>query len=368
MAHRAPVAASEGPPSPSFAVVPVGDPPAIAADVIGWSGELQDALQKHGLRTLDQPAKLRRLGLEGADYGEIDAAYAQARAKASAGEFGESARGLRNVVEGLEQLFGYADTFPRWSRAMLQLARVEQLLSRHDEARGVVERLLHADPLIAPDPEIFPPSFMAAFDKIRSEVRRRPRARLVVSAGTSGAQIFLEGRPVGAGTATLNLPAGDYRVRVVVGEVRLKERTIHLKGGFQKVQIDASFAKALRRQPMVGLVAAEPERYRHLTELGSLLGVERLFVVTASRGGADRFLSVEVVRGSSGCALEIARLKLASSGPIPGGIAAVAAVLVKGEPSPLMELGLLQRSPASSSGSRPACGPDIPSREPPPRR
>jgi len=361
--------------APSAAVVPVGEPPAVGADVLRWSLELQDALQVNGQRLLGEPAKLRLLGLESASYGDLDAAYAKARAIASAGEYADAERELRAIVEGLERLFGHADAFPRWSRAMLQLARVEQILSRPEETRRVVDRLLHADPLVSPDPDLFPPSFLSVFDQVREEVRRQPRAKLVVSTGTAGGAIFLEGREVGAGTATLSLPPGPYRIRVVVDEVRLPERTVTLQRGEERLHVDASFAAALKRQPMVALVAAEAGRFRLAAELGAALGVERLYLVTESRSGAERYLVVEVLGGASGCTLDVARLRLASSGPPPGGIAALAAVLAKGESSPLLELGLLQRvqPPASpwregSACKRPASPGNPPPSAPPPAK
>lgn len=325
------------------AVVPVGDPPSLGADVVGWSKEFQEALQKMGRGPLGEQDKARLLGFTSASYGDLDSAYAQARAKAAAGDYAEAARVMRSVVEGLERLFGHADVFPRWSRAMLQLGRLEQVLSRHEEARRVVERLVKADPVVVPDPDVFPPSYVSMFEQVRAEVRKRPRSRLVISAGTQAGTIFVEGREVGAGGVALNVPPGTYGVRVVVGDVHLKERKVTLDAGEVKVQFDSALAGALRRQSLVGLVAAETDRRRLAVELGALLGVDRVYVIAASHTGSGRHLAAEVLDRASACTLQAARLRLASSGPPPGGIAALAGLLEKGEESPLLELGLLQR-------------------------
>lgn len=360
-------AAAEAPPVVAAAsmavVIPVGDPPNVSPETLAVSRQLEAELRALGQQLLAEGVKVRLLaGEEAPAFSALDSAYRAARLKGSEGRYAEAAKEIGAIAEELEKTFGYEGVFPRWSRAMLHLARYEQLGGHPGEARSAIERVLRADLQATPDPDLFPPNFVKLFEEVLVEQRKQPRVSLEVTTGLPSALIFLEGREVGAGSTSVRLAPGKYRVRLVIGGIHLPVKLLSVTRD-ERLAIDSSIASALRLQPTTALAAPAAERFKLLGAVGQALAVDRLFSVAIEGNGPEKSVLVVVHDTRSGCPLDEARLRVASSGPPPGGLAAVAALLARGVPSPLVELGLLKRTryPPRTAAEQMTCQMPLPS-------
>jgi tetratricopeptide (TPR) repeat protein len=87
-------------------------------------------------------------------------------------------------------------------------------MGQRDEAREAYGEVLRMAPDRVLDTLEYSPKIVALFDDVRDQVLSRDPATLIVDA-PAGAQVFLDGRRVGAGSTTLpNLPPGFHTVLV----------------------------------------------------------------------------------------------------------------------------------------------------------
>jgi hypothetical protein len=150
--------------------------------------------------------------------GELDATWATAQSAYRAGDYERTVRLLEGLVASIEGMPPGPAAAGRWTGAMLRLAQAEATLGRTSAARASMERVAALDPGARPDPALYPPSFRGQFEEARRAVAGRARHRLTVTSPEPGGTAWVHGRPVGSLPATVELPAGRYRVTVTWSE------------------------------------------------------------------------------------------------------------------------------------------------------
>ncbi len=277
-----------------LAVLPVGlgaiEPPVAASLVI------LKQLRQRDPAVLSQDELLELLARDRRAAPIDEVAVAKMLDAVSRGEWDrqDTAQELTQTVEGLAQ-----DRAPTVSRTRL-LQRGRLLLARalHDraallrepgqrrEVQQALERHLEAavraDPRITMPLETFSPPLRRELDLARRRVDQGPKGRLEVRADRQDAQIFLEGREVGAGSGYSDaaLPVGTYRVWLKSGDCR--SRTHRIEVGTRPVHVDAELDLDCLLDGQAGalrLPEATPIRDTLALGLARLLEVESLVLV-----------------------------------------------------------------------------------------
>lgn len=334
-------AAAPGTPAETVGVVAVADGPA------GPSAELAELARTFrtslsatspGVLSADEV----RLRMEGrsssASLTELDRAYTGAVAAFQAGDYERASRTLRAVIEDLERLPPSDQVFAQWSRAMMRLARTEGSLGRKGEAKEVMERILRADPAASPDPELYPPSFARQVDEVRTELRAKPRKKLVVNAGGAAARVYVEGRFAGDAPVTLSVVPGKYRVSGVLRDVTSSPLLVEIAADDQTVSLDFGVAETLRPGAGPGLAtpAVPARRATAIVSAGAFLKLDRIFGVSLASDGDVKYVVGSVYDVAKGSLQREGRVRLAGGATAQQSLDALASFLQTGEASSLV--------------------------------
>lgn len=326
----------------ALAVLPVAEPPGPEAPLVELAGELRAALAAHGAGGLSPDALRSRMTgtAPAAALAAADAAYQAALDVHAKGDFEGSIRALRDLLEELDALPSGGDVQAHRRRAMLRLARSEQAVGRRSEAEAVLQRLLRAEPSLAVDARLYPPGFQRLVEDVRAELRALWTRRLAVES-RPGVRVLVEGREVGEAPLTLELPPGRYRVAGVRGGIRSRELTVDLSNEDRRVELDLSLAELLEPERGPGLALPRAARTGRMLAVAHLLDLDRVVSVwtDARREQPDRtWVAAAIHDARRGTSSAEGRVQLAEGKLPAGGAQALAAFLLTGEASPLVEV------------------------------
>jgi hypothetical protein len=161
---------------------------------------------------------------------DLETAWASAISAYRGGDYERSVQALEALVASIEAAPPGAVAAGQWTRAMLRLAQAEATVGRTTEARTAMERVAALDPDAQPDPAVYPPSYRRQFEEVRRAVGARPRHRLTITSPAPGGTAWLHGRRLGSTPATVDVPAGRFRVRVTWGGTAEAAEWIELGG------------------------------------------------------------------------------------------------------------------------------------------
>jgi hypothetical protein len=343
----------------AFGVLAVENPPGPGAELVDLTKSLRGAVAEKAPGVVStEDLRLRMSAQAGtSSLSELDRAYAGAVAASQSGDYEGASRTLRAVVEDLETMTESGEGFALWSRAMLRLARSEGSLGRKGEAKETLERLVRADPTVAADPELYPPSFAKQLDEIRAAIRAAPRQKLTVTAGGRVATVFIEGRSAGAAPVTVVLPRGRYRITGQMGQVQVSAGKIDVGAEDQTVALDFTVAEMLRPAGGPGLAVPAAQRAKSVVAAAGMLRLTRLLTASVDLDGDVRYLVGSLYDVRKGALQREARLRLNGWAAPAGGLSALSGFLVAGQPSNLVLVNSLPAagspSPASTSSSKP---------------
>jgi hypothetical protein len=148
---------------------------------------------------------------------EAEATFRRAQSAYQSGDYAASARTLAGLIAGMEADGATPAPRDRWTRALLRLAQVEATLGHGAPARSAIERALAVEPGLAPDPEQYSPRFRREVEQARARLELAPRFRLEITSVAAGADVQIDGQPVGAAPVEVRLPSGRYHVGVRSG-------------------------------------------------------------------------------------------------------------------------------------------------------
>lgn len=325
----------------SVGVVAVAEPPGPSPELAELTHQLRSVVAEKTPGVLEASELRERMTgqTSSATLAELDRAYAGALATYQNGDFEGAVRTLRAVIQDLDKLPASAEMFSQWTRAMLRLARSEQTLGRGGEAKEVLERLVRANPTVKVDPNQFPPSFARQVNEVRGQISVLKKRRLSVNATARGAKVFVEGREVGTSPLVIDLPPGRYRVSGAMGNLRVPAVQVDLTEEGQSVVLNFALAESLRPSAGPGLALAEADRAKNLVAAGAWLGVDRLLATRLVAEAGVEYLSAGIYDVRRGILQREGRVRLANMIAPPGGLSALAAFLITGQPSQLVAAG-----------------------------
>lgn len=228
--------------------------------------------------------------------------------EAAQGQFYEAhhAKAAQGVDEALRQVARLPAGAERWKLYvdawLLQamIARAQGKLKESDDAFRAVLRL---DGQYKLDPDVYTPSIRQAFDRLRRDLARGPKVRLVVKSTLPSSEVFLEGRSLGVTPLTVELPAGTYELTVQKDKAVSIPRQLSVQGAEVPVLVDLAYEGSILATPFPCLAAGEGgERgFSHAIRLGGSLGVEEVIVVRLERASSGpKWLAATVLNVEGG--------------------------------------------------------------------
>jgi hypothetical protein len=319
-------------------VLAIEEPPGPSPQLVEATAQLRAVLAGRTRGVLDATALRERMIGEAprASLSEIDLALAGAVATFQAGDYEGALRTFKAVVDDVEKLPDGPDVFAQWTRAMLRLARAEQTLGRRAELAATLERLVRAAPHVKVDATQYPTSFASEVDAVRARLTALPKRKLTVTATQPGVKVFVDGREAGTAPVTLSLVPGRHRVSGRHGALRVPGVVADTSQADQIIALDLDLAQALRPEAGPGLALARTGRAHRIAIAGAWLGLDRAVTTSLVRELDVAYLQGTLFDVRRGIVHREARLRLTSGSPPAGGLAALAAFLMTGEPSTLV--------------------------------
>jgi hypothetical protein len=326
--------------SESLGVVAVAPPPGPSASLLEATEVLRGRIAERHAGTLDvEHLRARSAPPRSVPLPELERAFDQARLAYLEGDVERSMRALRQIAEALERLPGGPEVQALWTKVVMRIARTELDLGRRDDARATLARLLRGVPDLAVDPALVPARLVEELERERAALQALPVGTLVVSASIPGAQVFVNGRGVGAAPVRVGVPRGRCRVVGTTETSQVGPIDVEVGEASQEVLLDFTVPEALRPWSGQGLAARAEERQRLLLAVGDHLALDRVVGVAFVAEGGATYLLASLYDVRRRVMEREARLLLAD-GAIPrGGDAALAEFIVSGHTeSPLVQV------------------------------
>jgi hypothetical protein len=240
---------------------------------------------------------------------------------------GQVERALKSLQALSEEVSHLAPSAERWELQRSVLINLAQVQDRTDKpaAQAILRRILAVEPAYAPDPSVFPPSFLAEVAKARTVVTQSPTNGLAVTTDPSGTGVAVGGRPMGPSPLTTRLVPGTYRIEGMWG----------YRGLAKSVNVDAPPeppAKVGLSKSVEGSIVPDagpclfpiPTRDAALARVAGLLKVKRVYAVRTEVSGTEQTLVVEEFDATTGRDVLERREPIVPPGPVTDAAARLA--------------------------------------------
>jgi len=318
--------AQSAPPAEAAAVVSVGN--CTVPGAANLSRAFRNSLKTLGTPVLTEAETLAPLGgISPRSLPELTRGLADARDQFINGQVDRALQLLQSLSEEVSRLPPSADRWELERNVRTSLAQVE---SRSDKpaAQARLRRILAVDPDYAPDPSVFPPSFLAEVAKAKSVLSQSPKNRVDIVVDPPGTGVAVGGKPMGPSPLTLNLPPGTYRVEGMWGYRGLVRSMVVGAPPEPGVKLELSKSNEGSIFPDAGpCVLPIPNREAGLARLAAALKVKRLYAVRAETSGSDQSVVAEEFDAVTGRNVLERSEPVVPPGPLSDAAARVAATL-----------------------------------------
>lgn len=123
-------------------------------------------------------------------------------------------KALKTIEESMSPLLGDPQSLPLLRTALERRALVMLTQGRTDAAAEKLDELYRLDPEYKPDARLLAPQFAPAFEKARKAVADAHRGTLLVESTPPGAEVWLDGRSLGAAPAKADVRSGQHVLQV----------------------------------------------------------------------------------------------------------------------------------------------------------
>jgi hypothetical protein len=123
-------------------------------------------------------------------------------------------KALKTIEESMSPLLGDPQSLPLLRTALERRALVMLTQGRTDAAADKLDELYRLDPEYKPDPRLLAPQYAPAFEKARKAVADAHRGTLLVESTPPGAEVWLDGRSLGAAPAKADVRSGQHVLQV----------------------------------------------------------------------------------------------------------------------------------------------------------
>ena len=258
---------------------------------------------------------------------ELSRSLADARDQFINGQVDRALQALQALAEEVTRLAPSAERWELEKSIRTSLAQVEDRTDK-PAAQAILRRILAVEPDYAPDPSIFPPSFLGEVAKARTVLGQSPKNRVEIVIDPPGTGVVVGGRPMGPAPLTASLPPGTYRVEGLWGYRGLQRTLVVGAPPEPAVKLELSKANEGSILPDAGpCVLPVPTREAGLARLAAALNVKRLYAVRAEASGNDQTVIAEEFDAVTGRNVLERREPVVPPGPLSDAAARVAATL-----------------------------------------
>lgn len=183
-----------------------------------------------------------------------------------AGRFDETVKILAPLVEAAHANTGaFADPRAPTSdlqKALIALALAQQRNGDPGAAKAALTELIRSFPSADVSRATYGPEASDLFKKVSAEVKASGTGKLAIKVSDATAQIFVDEHEMAAGSATLDLAPGEYRVFAKLGRrLSRSHRVVVHANDTASLAIEAGLDIATRTAPFVGFeIATSQER------------------------------------------------------------------------------------------------------------
>lgn len=310
----------------SAAVVSVGNCTAPGAATLPRA--FRNSLKSLGTPVLSEAETLAPFGgASPRSMPELSRGLAEARDQFINGQVDRARQLLQALSEEVTRLPPSAERWELERSIRTNLAQVEDRTDK-PTAQAIFRRILAVDPDYAPDPSIFPPSFLAEVAKAKAVLSQSPKNRVDVVIDPPGTGVVVGGRPMGRSPLSTSLPPGTYRVEGMWGYRGLTRTLVVGAPPEPAVKIELSKANEGSILPDAGpCVLPVPNRDAGLARLAAALKVRRLYAVRAEASGSDQTVIAEEFDAVTGRNVLERSEPVVPPGPLSDAAARVAATL-----------------------------------------
>jgi hypothetical protein len=279
-------------------------------------------------------------------------------------------KALRNIKQALAELDAVPVTAKPWRlapAAHVLHSLIEARMRHPVEATEAFRRVLRVSPRFVLDPDYYMPSTRLQFDKVRSAVAAEKSAALSVFA-TPGAEVFLDGAPVGKTPLTARFPRGTYRLALAKQDALSFVRTVKLEDDVS-VHMDFEFEASVQaRLPLCIMDRSAGQNLDKPLELAAFVGADEVVVLWVdSRASDSGFATAKLVQVNRGKLVRVggttansankseALVQLADfvlTGQVGKAVVAMAADGLAPAPAPAKPEALASTPPVAPAGPR----------------
>lgn len=203
-----------------------------------------------------------------------------------AGTLDKSLEGLTAALAGIARLSPRAEPWKLLHRALMLQAMVQKAAGRTAASTDAQKRILRLEPQFKLDADYYTPATIQGFEALRKEVVKAKKAKLTIASTPSGAQVFLDGAPVGKTPFAGEFPQGDYRLQLAAGDRFSFVRDVKL-GRDEAIQVDLAFEGALA-VPAPLCLASEPAQVSDAAlRLAALAGADTVALLKLDARNAE---------------------------------------------------------------------------------
>lgn len=251
---------------------------------------------------------------------------------------------------------------------LTQLNLVYSLLlsqtGRQEQGDELQRQILRLQPDYRMDPDYFSPLTRRRFERLRAQLAKGKRERLILKSLPEGAEVSLDGKSVGKTPLTLELPPGVYGLRLSRDGALSFPHTVDLHST-QALVVDMAFEGSVHAQriPCLEHPANEEDRLSKAARLGNLVGADQAVVVRlGQRGGGPTWLTATLVGLPAGEEIREGSLKLEDPNQPAKGLEDLVTFLLTGQPAGNVVAGPVRgprmaRRPSDAPGAQPALTP-----------
>ena len=254
---------------------------------------------------------------------EVSGAIGSARSDFYGGQTAQARTTLQGALDDVTRL---APSEERWVAERDGLTLLAQMLQKSDPkgAEAALNRVFRVEPDYQPDTSNYPPSFQKWADKVRKAAKKKSTARLEVSTSPPGKAVYIGGRKLGVGPASVRVPPGEYRVEADWGHLGAV-RTITVPSA--PVELSAAVDGAVYPDGGPCVEASDPAPA--LARMARSTGASRVYGVHPDNSGADSYMVVTSTE-AQGLDVREARVKVQPGAPTSEALALLAGWAVRG--------------------------------------
>lgn len=221
---------------------------------------------------------------------QLDAAQAQFYA----GTYDKALEATVQALAGIARLSPRAEPWKLRHRALMLQSMIHKSAGRKNESNEAQKRILRIEPQAKLDADYYTPATIQGFEALKKDVARAKKAKLTIASIPSGAQVFLDGAPVGKTPFAGDYPLGEYRLSLAAGDRLSFVRELKLSRD-EAVQIDLGFEGAIAVQAPL-CVADSSAAVDHALRLAALAGADSVTVLRLdARNNEPGFLTATLL-------------------------------------------------------------------------